>query len=192
MKTMLGIMKKRNNDIPENILSIFEDIVQTYSGNECDNRFMEAMGNHLTKDQRYKLWEQLGGCQGTGQDKIRKAFALEHADTPLPLRLELYLNTFVKDHSGKTRNITLNEENHTLTITFACDECFRHTLDGKLTAPFVLYYESCAGGRMYGLEKTLGIKLKINSMDIPQLGVSKERPCIYTFDIVKVLYCKFN
>lgn len=38
---------------------------------------------------------------------------------------------------------------------------------------------------MYVLEGTLGIKLRINSVDIPQLGVSKETPCIYTFDIVE-------
>ena len=182
---MLSIMKKRKNGIPEDVLPIFESIVQTYGRNECDNRFMEAMGEHLTEEQRFKLWEQHGGCQGTGHDRVRKAFALEHADKPLPLRLELYLNTFIKDYTGKTRNIVLNEENNTITITFACDECYRHTLKGKLTAPFALYYERCAGGRMYALEKILGIKLKINSIDIPQLGVSKESPCIYTFDIVE-------
>ncbi len=185
MKTMLSIMKKRKNGIPEDILPIFESIVQTYTGNECDNRFMEAMGEHLTEKQRFTLWEQHGGCQGTGHDKVRKAFAMEHADKPLCVRLRLYLNTFIKDYTGKTRNITLDEETNTITITFACDECYRHTLNGKLTAPFMLYYESCAGGRMYALEKTLGIKLKINSMYIPQRGVSKESPCTYTFNIVE-------
>ena len=185
MKTLLSIMKKRKNGIPEDIFQIFESIVQSYSGNECDNRFMEAMGEHLPEEQRFKLWEQHGGCQGTGHDKTRKAFALEHADKPLPLRLELYLNTFVKDYNGKTRNIVLNEETNTITITFSCDECYRHTLKGKLTAPFALYYESCAGGRMYALEKALGIKLKINSLVIPPLGVSKESPCTYTSDIVE-------
>lgn len=178
-------MKKRKNGIPEDILSIFECIVQTYSANECDNRFMEAMGEHLTEEQRFKLWEQYGGCQGTGHDKVRKAFALEHADKPLCVRLELYINTFIKDYSGKIRNIVLSEKNNTITVTFACDECYRHTLNGKLTAPFELYYESCAGGRMYALEKALGIKLKINSMYIPTFGVSKENPCIYTFDIME-------
>ena len=184
MKTMLSIMKKRKSSIPEDVLPIFENIVQTHGGNECDNRFMEAMGKLLTKEQRFKLWEQYGGCQGTGHDKVRKAFAMEHADKPLPVRLELYINTFVKD-TGKTRSIALNEENNTITIAFACDECYRHTLKGKLTAPFALYYESCAGGRMYVLEKTLGIKLKMSSTDIPQLGVSNESPCVYTFDIVE-------
>lgn len=185
MKTMLSIMKKRKNHIPEDLLSKFESIVQTYSGNECDNRFMEAIGEHLSAEQRFRLWEQHGGCKGTGHDKARKAFAQEHAGLPLPTRLELYLSEFVKVSSGKTRNVVLNEENKTLSITFACDECFRHTQQGKLTAPFELYYESCAGGRMYALEKTLGIKLKINAVDIPQLGVSKDRPCTYTFDIVE-------
>lgn len=185
MKTMLSAMKKRKNGIPEGVLSVFESIVQTYSGNECDNRFMEAMGEHLTEKQRFMLWEQHGGCRGTGYDKARKAFALEHADKPLSVRVELYLSAFIKDYTGKTRNITLNEEDNTITITFACDECYNHTLNGKLTAPFMLYYESCAGGRMYALEKTLGIKLKISSVNIPRLGVSKESPCVYTFNIIE-------
>lgn len=185
MKTMLSIMKKRKNNIKEDVLCIFESIVHSYSGNECDNRFMVAMGEHLTEEQRFRLWEQHGGCQGTRHDNTRMAFALEHAHKPLPIRLELYINTFIKDYTGKTRQIILNEQNNTISIAFACDECFRHTLNGKLTAPFALYYESCAGGRMYVLEKTLGIKLRIISIDIPQLGVSKENPCIYTFDILE-------
>ncbi|WP_156943621.1 hypothetical protein [Alkaliphilus transvaalensis] len=160
MKTMLSIMKKRKNGIPEDVLSIFESIVQTYGRNECDNRFMEAMGELLTEEQRFKLWEQNGACQGTGHDKVRKAFSFEHADKPLPLRLELYLNTFIKDYTGKTRNILLNEENNTIAITFACDECYRHTLKGNL-------------------------QRLLSSIDIPQLGVSKDSPCIYTFDIVE-------
>ena len=63
MKTMLSAMKKRKSGIPEGILPVFESIVQTYSGNECDDRFMEAMGEHLTEKQRFMLWEQHGGCQ---------------------------------------------------------------------------------------------------------------------------------
>jgi hypothetical protein len=178
LKTMLSTMKKRKNGIPEDVMAVFESIVQTYSENECDNRFMEAMGEHLAEKQRFTLWEKHGGCQGTGQDKVRKAFALEHADKPLSVRLELYVNTFIKDYTGKTRSITLNEEKNTITVTFACDECYRHTLKGKLTAPFMLYYERCAGGRMYALEKALGINLKIHLMDISQLGVSKESPAL--------------
>lgn len=185
MKTMLGLMKKQKNGIPEDILPLFESIVQVYRGNECDNKFMEAMDEYLTQEQRFRLWEQHGACKGTGHDKIRKAFALEHADKPLPERLEMYLNTFVQGYTGKTRSVVLNEETNTITVTFACDECYRHTLKGKLTAPFPLYYESCAGGRMYVLEKTLGIKLRMNAMDIPPLGVSSENPCRYTFDIVE-------
>ncbi len=184
MRTMLSIMKKRKNSISEDVLPIFESIVHTYRGTECDNRFMEAMSEHLTQEQRFNLWEQHGGCQGTGLDNARKDFALENAEKPLSVRLELYINTFVKDYTGKTRNIVLNEESNTISISFGCDECYKHTLNGKLTAPFALYYESCAGGRMYALEKALGIKLKINSLYIPPNGVSSETPCIFTFGIV--------
>jgi ribosomal protein L44E len=186
MKTYLSVMKKRGSVIPEETVGVFEEIVKKYSvenkgSNEGDNKFMEAIGEHLTKEQRVWLWEQCGGCKGAGRDKERKAFAAENADKPLRERLERYIDKFGNGFGGKTRDIVLDEENKTITVTFACDECYNRTLDGKATAPFTLYYESCAGGRMYGLEKALGIKLRIKSADIPPQGVSRENPCVYTF-----------
>lgn len=185
MKTILSLMKKRKNGIPENLLSRFDNIVQSSKGNVCDNRFMEAMGEYLTQEQRFMLWEQHGGCMGTGHDQARKSFALEHDELSLSARVDLYLSTFAREYSGKTRNVVYNEHDNTIAITFACDECYRNTLNGKLTAPFGLYYESCAGGRMYNLEKALGIKLRFKTLDIPPQGISEEHPCIYTFDIMK-------
>jgi len=185
MKTMLSTMKKRKNGISEDILSIFEHIFKTYSGKECDNKFREAMDEYLTKEQRFRLWEQNGGCKGTGHDKERKAFALKHADKPLAEKLESYINTIGKDLSEKTRSIILSEESKTITVIFACDECYRHTLKGNLTAPLNIYYEACAGGRLYNLQTALGIKLRIKGVDIPSLGVSKESPCVFIYDIVE-------
>lgn len=75
MKTMLSLMKKQKSGIPEGIPPIFESIVQTYSRNECDNRFMEAMGEYLTEKQRFVLWEQHGGCQGKGVTELSKEMA---------------------------------------------------------------------------------------------------------------------
>lgn len=83
MKTMLKSMRMRKNEIPEDILPLFEHIVQTYRRDECDEKFIKAMEEQLTKEQRFRLYEQNGSCRGTGYDKERKSFALEHADKPL-------------------------------------------------------------------------------------------------------------
>jgi hypothetical protein len=180
-------MKKKKNGISENKLLIFENIIDTYNGNECDNKFMEAIGEHFNEEERFKLWEQNGGCRGLGHEKSRKAFAAEHADKPLPERLDLYIKDLKEGFNGKTRDIILDEENNTITVLFGCDECYKHSVKGKLTAPFTLYYESCAGGRLHNLQSFLGIKLKIKSVDIPANGVSKENPCVFTFDISRVI-----
>ena len=50
MKTMLKSMQMRKNNIPQAFLPIFEQIVQTYEGNECDQKFMKAMEDHLTRE----------------------------------------------------------------------------------------------------------------------------------------------
>ncbi|WP_099205177.1 hypothetical protein [Scatolibacter rhodanostii] len=184
MKIMLNMMKKKKSGVSPDILPLFEDIIIQHSGTDCDNYFMQAMGEYLPQNQRYTLWEMHGGCQGTGQDKIRKAFALQHVGKPLRTRFERYITAFIGDFTGKTCDITLNEDDNTITVTFACEDCYKHTVSGKYTAPLSLYYESCAGGRMYGLEKALGIKLKIKSMKIPESDISKENPCVYIYDIV--------
>lgn len=184
MKIMLNMMKKKKSAVSPDVLPLFEDIIVQHSGTDCDNHFMQAMGEHLPQNQRYTLWEMHGGCRGTGQDKIRKTFALQHAGKPLRTRFELYINTVIGDFTGKTRDIVLSEDENTITVTFGCDECYKHTLSGKYTASHSLYYEHCAGGRMYGLEKALGIKLKIKSMKIPESDISRQNPCVYIFDIV--------
>ena len=56
--------------------------------------FSQAMDANLTKEQCYKLYETNGSCNGTGLDKKRKSFAIEHAHIPLEERMELFANTF--------------------------------------------------------------------------------------------------
>lgn len=41
MKTMLKIMRMRKNEIPDDILPLFEHIVQTYKGEECEEKFIK-------------------------------------------------------------------------------------------------------------------------------------------------------
>jgi hypothetical protein len=179
MKTMLKIMRMRKNEIPDDILPLFEHIVQTYKRDECDEKFIKTMEEQLTKEQRFRLYEQNGSCSGTRYDKERKAFALEHADKPLAERLELFTNTF-----GRTA--VLNNDN-TITVTFTCNHgYYKHAPKGMFRFPASIetYFERCAGGRLYEYQKALGIKLKIKSVDVSPLSENIVNPVVFTFEIV--------
>ena len=194
MKTMLNAMKKKRNRIPEDVVSIFEGIVQKYEeesgphlvGVKCfhpewDDEFCKAMDKHLTKEQRFRLYETNGGCNGAGADKERKAFALDYAHLALDERMALFAETF-----GRWKP-TLNDDN-TLTLNFKCTHgYYKRAREGKYTSPppnVESYFERCAGGRLYELQKALGIKLKIKSVDISSLDENIENPVVFTFEIV--------
>jgi len=167
---------------------VFEGIIDKYRelgfnslGNECDAEFFQAMEEHLTKEQRFWMYEQNGGCQGTGQNKARKTFAQEHADMPLAERLKLFEKTF-----GRNRAV-LNDDN-TITVRFACTHgYYKRAREGK---PFIppaslqTYFEHCAGGRLYEYQKALGVKLKIKSVDISPLSENSVNPVVFTFEII--------
>lgn len=179
MKTMLKVMRMRKNGIPEDILPLFEDIVQTYKRDECEEKFVKAMEEHLTKEQRFQLYEQNGSCKGTGYDKERKFFALEHADKSLAERLKLFTNTF-------GRKAVLNDDS-SITVTFACNHgYYKHAPKGTFQFPGSIetYFERCAGGRLYEYQKALGIKLKIKSVDVSPLRENIVNPVVFTFEIV--------
>jgi len=72
MRTLLKNMQKKQNElgIPLEKLLIFEDIIDKYfvpgrGSREGDNKFMEAIYKHLTREQRFQIWERWGGCSGT-------------------------------------------------------------------------------------------------------------------------------
>jgi len=192
---MVSAMKKKKNGIPEDVLSIFEDILQKHrdelgrpnlSGVKCfepewDDEFCQAMDKHLTKAQRFRLYETQGGCNGTGADKERKAFALEYAHLALDERMALFAETF------KRWKPVLNDDN-TLTLTFKCGHgYYLRVKEGKYAAPppnIEGYFERCAGGRLYELEKALGIKLRIKTVDVSPLFEDVNNPVVYTFEIV--------
>ena len=179
MKAILKSMRMKKNEIPENILPVFEHIIQTYNGDECEEKFMKAMEEHLTEAQRFRLYEQNGSCNGTKYDNERKAFALEHADEPLAERFKLFTNTF-----GKTA--VLNDDN-TITVTFACTHgYYKHAPKGMFRYPDSIetYFGRCAGGRLYEYQKALGVQLKIKSVDVSPLSENITSPVVFTFEIV--------
>jgi len=181
MKTILKAMQKKSSGIPEEILPVFEGIMQKRNvGFSCDKEFNEAMEEYLTKEQRFRLYEQNGGCMGVGRDKGRRAFALEHAHRNLTERLELFAKKY-------NRNAVLNDDN-TITVTFDCAHRYykraREKNESFPLPPIESYFERCAGGRLYECQKALGIKLKIKSVDISSLNENFDNPVVYTFEVV--------
>lgn len=180
MKTMLKSMRMRKNGIPEDVLPLFEEILQTFKGDECEREFMKAMASHLTQEQRFRLCEQNGSCSGKGYDEGRKAFALQHAGKPLAERLEIFNRTF-------GRNSVLNDDG-TITVTFACSHgYYKHAPKGKFKFPesVEIYFERCAGGRLYEYQKALGVKLKIKSIDVSALNENITNPVAFTFGVTE-------
>ena len=117
---------------------------------------------------------------GTGYDKERKAFAMEHKDKPIKERLELFTKTY-------GRKATLNDDN-TITVTFACNHgYYKHAPKGKFQFPDSVetYFERCAGGRLYEYGKALGVKLKLIDVDISSLEENIINPVEFTFQIIE-------
>ena len=194
MISMLRAMQKKKNEFPENVLPIFEGIVQKHEreagphliGVKCfepewDDEFCQAMNKYLTRELRFQLYETQGACNGAGADKARKAFALEYAHLALDERMELFSETF------KRWKPVLNDDK-TLTLHFKCNHgYYKRVREGKYKAPppnVESYFERCAGGRLYELQKALGIKLKIKSVDVSSLKENTKNPVVFTFEIV--------
>jgi len=194
VKGLLSAMKKRQSGVPEDVLPIFEGIVQKYEEEagpnlvglkflkpEWDDEFGQAMDKHLTREQRFQLYKTQGACNGAGADKERRAFAQEYAHLTLDERMELFAETF-----GRWKPM-LNDDD-TLTLHFKCAHgYYKRALDGTYSTPppnVELYFERCAGGRLYELQKALGIKLKIKSVNISPLEDDVKNPVVFTFEIV--------
>ena len=196
MVSMLRAMQKKKNGIPADVVLVFEDIVQRHQNEfgqhlvgftsfhpEWDDEFCQAMNKHLTREQRFLLYETQGGCNGAGADKERRAFALDHANLALDERMALFAETF-----GRWKP-ELNEEDGTLTLEFKCGHgYYKRAREGKYEVPpqnVESYFERCAGGRLYELQKALGIKLKIKSVDVSPLTTNIDNPVKFTFEIVE-------
>jgi len=195
MISMVNEMKKKKNSIPEDVLPIFENILGKYKDEhgpnligfkyfqpEWDDEFCQALGKNLTMEQRFRLYETQGGCNGAGADKERKAFALEYSHLDLDERMALFSETF-----NRWKPV-LNDDN-TMTLTFKCSHgYYARVKEGKFSSPpphVEGYFERCAGGRLYELQKALGIKLRIKSVDISPLFADVNNPVVFTFEIVE-------
>ena len=120
---------------------------------------------------------------GTGHDKERQIFALEYAHLDLDERMALFAETF-----GRHKPV-LNDDN-TISVAFVCSHRYgkvkRDKIKNSPPPPIVeSYFERCAGGRLYELQKALGISLKLKSVDISSLEENFDNPVVYTFEIVE-------
>jgi hypothetical protein len=148
---------------------------------EWDDEFCQAMVKHLTKEQRFYLYETQGACNGTAANKLRKTFAVEYEHLALDEKMGLFAETF------KRQKPILNDDN-TITLSFKCSHgYYKQVREGKYTSPppnVEGYFERCAGGRLYELQKALGIKLKIKSVDTSPLHENPGNPVLFTLEIV--------
>ena len=181
MKTMLKAMQRQSSGIPSDILHIFEAIIRkNENGQECDNEFSMAMEEHLSQEQRFRLYERNGGCMGTGHDKKRKAFALEHADLAIDERLVMFSKTFGIQ--------AVLSDDSTILVYFTCPHRYHKVKRDKgiptLLPPIESYFERCAGGRLHVLETALGVKMKIKSVDKSSLDENFDNPVVYMYEIV--------
>ena len=183
MKTMLNVMKRKKNNIPESCLLVFEEIMLTYDGNERDTKFMNAMEEYLTKEQCFTIWAQNGACRGTGNDKKRKAFAAEHSHKPLRERFDIFINTIGSGYKSKPNDIVLDEKNKTIILSFACKHGLMH-LEKGISTSLDAYFGHCAGGRLHELQLALGINLKIKDVDVTAIEKSIKNSCVFTFEII--------
>ncbi|MCL2227601.1 MAG: hypothetical protein FWB97_08255 [Oscillospiraceae bacterium] len=195
MNSMVSAIKKKKYGISQDVQSIFEDILQKYQSEygphlvgyttfhpEWDDEFCQAMGKHLTKEQRFMLYETQGACNGAGADKERKAFATDYAHLALDERMALFAEKF-----GRWQPV-LNDDN-TLTLTFKCFHgYYKRAREGKYNTPpsnVEGYFERCAGGRLYELQKALGVKLKIKSVDVAPLNENVNNPVVFIFELME-------
>ena len=183
MKTMLNTMRNKKNHIPESCIPVFEDIMLINDSNERDAKFMNAMEENLTKEQCFTIWAQNGACRGTKFDRERKAFAVEHSNKSLSERFDIFVNTIGSGYKSKPNDIILDEKAKTITISFACKHGLMH-LEKGISTSLEAYFGHCAGGRLYGLQLALGIKLKIKDVDVTAIKKSINSPCVFTFEIV--------
>lgn len=187
VKILYDYMKKSRSGIPKEALSVFDEIMKISDRLQSENTFLTALQENLTEEQRILLFEKHGACKGTGYDKNRLIYRNENKEKSIAERVEHYVSHHIAPFDTKLKHLSYDEELNTLTLTFLCDECYNHVVSGKHTAPTRIYYERCAGGRMYSIEKSLGVKLKIKSMEIPEKIIKNGTPCVYVYEIIEIL-----
>ena len=167
-----GMVKKmKKDDIPECTISQFENIIQSSNDNiEAELRFVKLMDELLEEEQRLSIWERNGSCDGGGRPG--KAFALENAEKTLAEKIEIL---------KKNNNIILNEDG-TFTAERSC-HCTKRRHEKFSISP--TFYGCAAAASLYNYEIALGVKLKLKSYKASPRSTDNEKPCLFTFEIVK-------
>jgi hypothetical protein len=150
---------------------------------------IHRMDELLTKEQCLSIMEKEGCCKGGQRDKDCKAFAKEHKDKSLAEKLKLisgiqYMMSPVLNDDGSFTITMSGHQNgvHTGTTTCSCGAI------KKLRQPFSgspTYCGCCAGHFLYHYQNALSVKLRLKEIVSSPLNTSGEKPCSFTFEIVK-------
>lgn len=175
LKNILKTM--RQDGIPEEKRSRFEQIVRTYRAAEADLRFADEMDTLLTEAERLSIWERNGGCRLGKRNQEAIAFRTEHADKPLAQRLALLKDTQYLD------NFCQNEDG-TITAGNGCHLCILKKMKPPYPASATVFGCS-AGGALYNYQIALGAKLKLLSIDSFLLDPEAGKPYSFTFEVME-------
>jgi hypothetical protein len=134
------------------------------------------MDELLTEEQRLLLWEYGGSCTGGATGRAVKAFASEHKDKPLALKLELLQKT---DHMYRHH---LNDDG-TVTVYCGC-HCLQHRVNKPGAAKLPLAYGCAAGAALQNFKIALGVNIKIKSIDYPKKDDGKI-PMAFIFEVAE-------
>lgn len=179
----------QDQGIPDEIIAQFN--VPDLKGNLPEPRilFVEQMDKLLTKKQCLSIMENQGCCKGGKRDKDCKAFGKEHKDKPLAEKLALMFTVeyMMSPVLNKDGTFTISWGGHQNGVHTGKTTCSCGTIK-KLKQPFSVsstYCGCCAGHFLYHYQNALGVKLRLKEIVSSPLNTNGDKPCSFTFEIVK-------
>ena len=180
----------REIGVPDEIIAKFD-----CSPNPIGNRpepvieFINLMDKLLTKEQCLAIMEMQGCCKGGKRDKDCKAFAKEHAKKPLAEKLALVsgVEYMMSPRLNEDGTITIAWAGHQNGVHTGNTTCSCGTVK-KLKQPFSVsatYCGCCAGHFLYHYQNALGVKLRLKEIVSSPLNTNGNKPCSFTYEIVK-------
>jgi len=150
---------------------------------------IDKMDELLTEEQCYAIMEQQGCCKSGQRDKDCKAFAVEHVGKSLPEKLTLLSSVqyMMSPRLNPDGSITVTFGGYQNGVHTGKTTCSCGTIK-KLKQPFLLsptYCGCCAGHFLYHYQNALGVKLKLVEITSSPLNTNGEKPCSFTFEVMK-------
>lgn len=174
---------------PEDIISQF--IVSELKGNLPEPRidFINQMDKLLSTKQCLAVMQEQGCCKGGKRDKDCKAFGEANKDKPIAEKLALMftIENMMSPSLNDDGSFTITMSGYQNGIHTGKTTCSCGTIK-KLKQPFSVsktYCGCCAGHFLYHYQNTLGVKLRLKEIVSSPLNTNGEKPCSFTFEIIK-------